>query len=250
MIFQLEDDNSRVAVASHVAPGETSDAALTVFKKGVSARGVPQRLLTDNGLALNPSRRGVRGQLVTYAESLGVEMITGKPYKPTTQGKNERFHQTLFRWLDRQPLAADIEQLQALVDEFDMIYNTQRPHQGLPGRVTPQEAWDRTLVAEAPRPTPPEAGRRTRKEIYVEGEAVRRVGRNSTVTVIGTSFVIGRAWIGEEIAAVWDEEVISFFTQTGDLMISYPKPSRGTRNVSRKYALEIGVAKSQKSPMS
>jgi hypothetical protein len=34
-----------------------------------------------------------------------VEAITGKPYKPTTQGKNERFHQTLFRCLDKQPLA-------------------------------------------------------------------------------------------------------------------------------------------------
>lgn len=37
---------------------------------------------------------------------LGIEAITGKPNKPTTQGKNERFHQTLFRYLDKQPLAA------------------------------------------------------------------------------------------------------------------------------------------------
>jgi transposase InsO family protein len=34
---------------------------------------------------------------VEHVSSLGVEAITGKPYKPTTQGKNERFHQTLFR---------------------------------------------------------------------------------------------------------------------------------------------------------
>jgi transposase InsO family protein len=67
--------------------------------------GVPQRLLTDNGIALNPSRRGAEGQLVAYVSSLGVEAITGKPYKPTTQVKNERFHQTLVRWLDKQPLA-------------------------------------------------------------------------------------------------------------------------------------------------
>ena len=68
---------------------------------------------------------------------LGVEAITGKPYKPTTQGKNERFHQTLFRYLDKQPLADTLAELQAQVDAFDHIYNTQRPHQGLPGRVTP-----------------------------------------------------------------------------------------------------------------
>ncbi len=111
VIFHIQDDHSRLAVASHVADGETSQAALHVFRKGVAARGVPQRLLTDNGMALNPSRRGWQGQLVTYVTSLGTQAITGKPYKPTTQGKNERFHQTLFRWLDKQPLAETIEAL-------------------------------------------------------------------------------------------------------------------------------------------
>jgi putative transposase len=53
-----------------------------------------------------------------------VEAITGKPYKPTTQGKNERFHQTWFRYLDKQPIAESLAELQAQVDAFDHIYNT------------------------------------------------------------------------------------------------------------------------------
>ena len=154
VIFQLIDDHSRLAVASHVAEGETSEAALVVVKKGIAAHGVPQRLLSDNGAALNPSRRGYEGQLVAYVSSLGVKAITGKPYKPTTQGKNERFHQTLFRWLDKQPLADTLDELQEQVDRFDLIYNNERPHQALPGRITPQQSWDATEVAEAPRPEP------------------------------------------------------------------------------------------------
>ena len=154
VIFQLIDDHSRYAVASHVAWSETAKAAIAVFDKAVAAHGVPQRLLSDNGLALNPSRRGLVGQLVEHVSSLGIEAITGKPYKPTTQGKNERFHQTLFRYLDKQPLAATLAELQAQVDAFDHIYNTERPHQGLPGRVTPQAAWEATAKAEAPRPKP------------------------------------------------------------------------------------------------
>ncbi|TCO15749.1 integrase-like protein [Kribbella steppae] len=59
--------------------------------------------------------------------ALGVEPITGKPYKPTTQGKNERFHQTLFRYLDKRPLAADLTELQTQIDAFDHIYNTHGP---------------------------------------------------------------------------------------------------------------------------
>lgn len=113
---------------------------------------MPQRLLSDNGSALNPSRREFPGQLVAHVAEVGVEAITGKPYKPTTQGKNERFHQTLFRYLDKQPLAEDLAELQAQVDAFDHIYNTERPHQGLPGRVTPQAAWLATPKADPPRP--------------------------------------------------------------------------------------------------
>jgi transposase InsO family protein len=111
VIFQLEDDHSRYAVASHVAAGETSEAAITVFDKAVGAHGVPQRLLSDNGSALNPTRRGYLGQLVVHVSRLGVEAITGKPGKPTTQGKNERFHQTLYRYLDKQPLAQSLAEL-------------------------------------------------------------------------------------------------------------------------------------------
>ncbi len=169
VIFQLEDDHSRYAVASHVASGETAEAAIAVFDKAVGAHGVPQRPLSDNGAALNPSRRGYPGQLVEHASRLGVEAITGKPYKPTTQGKNERFHQTLFRYLDKQPLAESLAELQAQVNAFDHIYNTERPHQGLPGRVTPLTAWeatpkdtsrswlDRPVVSRhrRPRPQPP-----------------------------------------------------------------------------------------------
>ena len=154
VIFQLIDDHSRYAVASHVADSETAEAAIAVFDKAVAAHGVPQRLLSDNGLALNPSRRGLVGKLVNHVGALGVEAITGKPYKPTTQGKNERFHQTLFRYLDKQPLAESLAELQAQVDAFDHIYNTERPHQGLPGRVTPLTAWEATPTAEAPRPNP------------------------------------------------------------------------------------------------
>jgi putative transposase len=153
VIFQLLDDHSRYAVASH-ASGETAKHAIAVFTKAVTAHGVPQRLLSDNGIALNRSRRGIVGQLVAHVAAVGVDAITGKPHKPTTQGNNERLHQTLFRWLDKQPLAESLAGLQAQADAFDHIYNTERPHQGLPGRVTPSAAWQATPQAEPPRPKP------------------------------------------------------------------------------------------------
>lgn len=47
VIFQLIDDHSRLAVATHVTWGESSEGAIAVVKKGIAAHGVPQRLLTD-----------------------------------------------------------------------------------------------------------------------------------------------------------------------------------------------------------
>ena len=89
-----------------VAPGETSQAAIDVFDKGVAARGVPRRprgrQRRGPGPQPAPSHRPARPG---HVRSLGVEPPAGKPPHPTTQGKNERFGQTLLRYPGRQPLA-------------------------------------------------------------------------------------------------------------------------------------------------
>jgi putative transposase len=220
VIFQLIDDHSRYAVASHVASGETAKDAIAVFDKAVAAHGVPQRLLSDNGLALNPSRRGLVGQLVAHVAALGTEAITGKPYKPTTQGKNERFHRTLFRYLDKQPLADTLAELQAQVDAFDAIYNTQRPHQGLPGRVTPLAAWQATPTADPPRPKPdrpvyepPAAIRRPRPKPPTDLPADTQVRTVSTAGTIRIDKVLYKIDVRHAFEQVL---VISDGTQAGD----------------------------------
>jgi transposase InsO family protein len=232
VIFQLQDDHSRKAVASHVAPGETAQDALRVVKKGIASHGVPQRLLSDNGLALNPSRRGWEGQLVAYVTSLGVEAITGKPYKPTTQGKNERFHQTLFRWLDKQPLAASIAELQEQVDAFDVIYNTQRPHQGLPGRITPQQAWDATPVAEPPRPKPADVVVTAPAGVRGQGSRDVKVQPYGYVYLLEIKFQIAKQRAGQTIHAVWDETGVLFADADGEVLIERGWPPKGQTYIS------------------
>jgi putative transposase len=225
VIFQLIDDHSRYAVATHVAWGETSEGAIAVVRKGIAAHGVPQRLLTDNGAALNPSRRGAVGQLVTYVEALGVEAITGKPYKPTTQGKNERFHQTLFRWLDKQPLAATLEELQAQVDEFDQIYNTERPHQGLPGRITPAQAWEATPKADPPRP------RKQMRPVGWDGIRATRVARNGIVQVRQTRFHVTRLLAWKTVYLVETDQHLLIFDDQGTEIMKHRWPKPGTAYV-------------------
>jgi putative transposase len=241
VIFQLIDDHSRYAVASHVAWSETAEAAITVFDKAVAAHGVPQRLLSDNGIALNPSRRGVIGQLVKHLCSLGVEAITGKPYKPTTQGKNERFHQTLFRYLDKQPLASTLAELQGQVDAFDDLYNNERPHQGLPGRVTPRTAWDATPKAEAPHPKPdlplfaPAAAKPHRptpvpKDLPA-GAHVKTLNTAGAFTLAGVTYKVdGRRGL-EQVLVVIDSDHIIVADIDGEVLIEHTRPAPGVTYV-------------------
>ena len=241
VIFQLIDDHSRFAVSSHVAWSETAEAAIVVFDKAVAAHGVPQRLLSDNGIALNPSRRGYLGQLVEHVSSLGTEAIAGKPYKPTTQGKNERFHQTLFRYLDKQALADTLAELQAQVDAFDHIYNTERPHQGLPGRVTPQTAWDATHKAEAPRPEPEQpffvqaATRRLRPapapEDLPTGTTVRKLTSAGTFMLAGVHYMVGGPYGFQEVLVIVDGDKITVADLDGEILIEHTRPAPGVTYV-------------------
>ena len=243
VIFQLIDDHSRYAVASHVASGETAKDAITVFNKAVAVHGVPQRLLSDNGAALNPSRRGLVGQLVAHVATLGVEAITGKPYKPTTQGKNERFHQTLFRYLDKQPLADTLSDLQTQVDAFDLIYNTQRPHQGLPGRITPRTAWEATSKADPPRPKlerpiyePPVRGPRPKPPADLPADTrLRTVSTAGTIMVDTVSYKIDVAHAFEQVLVVADGrrpgDKIVIATLDGEILAEHARPAPGVTYV-------------------
>ncbi|GAB3840839.1 integrase core domain-containing protein [Kribbella italica] len=240
VIFQLIDDHSRYAVASHVAWGETSEAAIVVFDKAVTAYGVPQRLLSDNGSALNPSRRGLLGQLVVHLMALGVEPITGKPYKPTTQGKNERFHQTLFRYLDKQPLAADLAQLQTQVDAFDHIYNTQRPHQGLPGRITPLTAWQATEKTEAPRPTrdlfrrPVTRPRPARTPVPTDlpdGTVVKKLASNGVFMLNKVQYMVDGRRGFQQVLVITAGDKITVADLEGEILIEHTRPAPGVTYV-------------------
>jgi Integrase core domain len=86
--------------------------------------------------------RGGRNALEHELRRLGIKQKNGKPNHPQTQGKVERFQQTMKNWLRAQPhQPATVSDLQALLDAFAAIYNSQRPHRSLPGRATPAVAY-------------------------------------------------------------------------------------------------------------
>jgi len=238
-IFQVLDDHSRFALGSLAASGETSEAAILVVQKALATYGTPQLVLTDNGAALNPERRGSIGQLATFLRQLGVRPITARPYHPETCGKNERIHLTLKRFLSKQPLATTLAELQAQIDAFDDHYNHHRPHQALQMR-TPAQAWLDTPAASPPLPPGDDTSPPTPR-IQLSHPQTTDTGK---VSVAGNLIHVGFEHRGNRLVALRDGQHIDLFTVEGTHVRSlvlqpakkfYPsgRPRGGTLDMKR-----------------
>jgi Integrase core domain len=93
---------------------------------------LPASALTDNGSVYTSRFTHGHNDFERMLASLGIAQKNGHPGHRSAQGKIERFHQTLKRWLTPRPRPTDINQLQALLDTFRQRYNTARPHRALP----------------------------------------------------------------------------------------------------------------------
>ncbi|RFA11651.1 IS481 family transposase [Subtercola boreus] len=152
-VYQILDDASRYDVGSDgYARHENSTDAQDVLGRAIAAHGAPKELLSDNSLAFNQLRAGRIGSVEIFLASKGTMPISGLPGKPTTQGKNERSHQTLIRFLDADR-PATLEQLRARIRRFREHYNNRRPHQALE-QATPRAAWDLLEHTPATEPIP------------------------------------------------------------------------------------------------
>ena len=91
------------------------------------------RLLSDNGASY------IAGDLADWLADQGMDHVRGAPYHPQTQGKIERWHQTLKNriLLENYYLPGDLEdQIDAFVDH----YNHRRYHESL-GNLTPADVY-------------------------------------------------------------------------------------------------------------
>src|SRR5881628_660079 len=128
----IVDDHSRLAfVELH---NDEKAATVTGFVERALAffaeHGiVAKRLMTDNGFSY-VKNRSLRELLARH----GIRHLTTEPYRPRTNGKVERFHQTMAReWAYGLAYRSHRQRNQALPHWLDH-YNRRRPHSSLAGR--------------------------------------------------------------------------------------------------------------------
>ena len=169
-ILNFIDDFSRLCVASKVLRVTTSpDVVETLYEAG-SAWGLPASLLTDNGCIFTAAYRYGFSAFESELFKLGIVCKHSRPYHPETCGKVERFHQTLKRFLAKQPPAASIDELQAQIDRFVAYYNEIRPHRAK-NRKPPRVAFDSRDKAR-----PRKVNVATSKELRVRHDKVDKDG--------------------------------------------------------------------------
>ena len=139
------DDHSRYALRVTAHQRVTGPIVRDAFRAAVAVHGAPAGTLTDNGMVFTTrfaGGKGGRNHLEHELRRLGAEQKNGKPSHPQTQGKVERFQQTVKKWLAAQPPAAALAELQAQPGAFTAYYNHQRPHRALAHRCTPATAYN------------------------------------------------------------------------------------------------------------
>ena len=176
-ILNFLDDRSRVALAASSFATVKADDVVRVLHSASNTFGLPASLLSDNAAVFTGKSRRGKVLLELEAERLGIVFKHSTPYHPQTCGKVERFHQTLKRFLRKQPLALSLAELQFQLDAFRDYYNHRRPHRAL-NRQTPMSVFNALLKARPAQPPAPLDHRVRRDKIDSCGKVtLRYLGR-------------------------------------------------------------------------
>jgi len=140
-ILSWLDDHSRYLLTCIAYRRVSVGDVVASFTDTAATHGLPASTLTDNGSVYTSRFTHGHNDFERLLTSLSVSQKNGRPGHPQTQGKIERFHRTLKLWLSQRRRPSTITELQTLLDSFQTIYNTQRPHRAHHPRVTPQSAY-------------------------------------------------------------------------------------------------------------
>jgi transposase InsO family protein len=215
-ILNVIDDHSRLLVASRAFVTAKATDVVETFHLGVSERGLPASVLTDNGAIFTAESRNGACAIELELLALGVDYKHSRPYHPQTCGKVERFHQTLKKWLAKQRRAATVAGLQAQLDRFRRYYNEVRPHRAL-SRRTPAQAFAARTKATPRRSgiTVPAQHRVRRDRVDSAGNVTLRY--QSKLRHLG----VGRRYAGTRVMLLVADRDVRVINDDGELLAEF-----------------------------
>lgn len=195
-LVSLLDDASRLITHSAFCFGETALDIEGVLKQALLKRGIPRKLIIDNGAAYRAKT------LQMICAQLEIRLVYCPAYEPQGKGKLERWHRT-FREQFLSELAMvhikDIDDLNArLWAWIEEIYH-QRPHASLVDNLSPIERWRSDLMNVRPLGT-----YANNIDDYFYHRVKRQVKKDGTVTWNGTRFEVPYELVKQTVHLVVD----------------------------------------------
>jgi len=184
----MTDSFSRYLLACEALPSVRLDLAWPIVERVFREHGLPDAVLSDNGSPFGAHGFGRFSVFGVRLMELGIQPLLIDPGRPQQNGRHERMHRTL---LD-SPLfqrAASFRQQQRIFDEFQQVYNYERPHEGI----------DQDRPARRHRPSPRPYPERLPPIEYANGFQVRRVASNGSVRWQNRFVPISKVFVGRTI---------------------------------------------------
>ena len=137
-LVTVMDDYSRFILAHRLQRDMTADSLIEVVQEAVDRTGMDRVPITDRTRLLSDNGPGyVSRAFRDYLGMVGIKHILAAPFHPQTNGKLERYHQTLKRDVNQLPYEIPSD-LEAAIVSFVSYYNYRRYHKAL-GNVTPSD---------------------------------------------------------------------------------------------------------------
>ena len=137
-LVTVMDDYSRFILAWKLQKDMSADSFIEVVQAAVDATGMTDvpvedrtKLLSDNGSGY------ISRAFRDYLNLVGIDHILAAPFHPQTNGKVERYQQSLKRDVNQLPYELP-SQLERAIADFVDYYNFRRYHKAL-GNVTPAD---------------------------------------------------------------------------------------------------------------
>ena len=186
----LIDDHSRYAVALEACADERGETVQDRLTRAFRRYGLPERMTMDNGSPWGFDAEHPITTFTLWLMRLGIRVSHSRPYHPQTQGKNERFNRTLKEDVIAGRIFRRLDECQIAFDRWREVYNFERPHDALGGKVPASR------YAPSPRAFP----ERLPEIAYPAGACVRKVQHGGRISYQGREIQLSRALHGYPVA--------------------------------------------------
>jgi transposase InsO family protein len=197
------DDHSRYLIALEQTGSTGYEPVRERLETVFRSSGLPEEMLMDHGNPwFNTQDPGGWSRLQVWLMRQGIRCTWSGVRHPQTQGKVERFHETLER--GRWRVDGDLWLSQKWLDNFRKEYNEVRPHEAL-GMRTPASVWTPSQRAYNPNPL----------WDYGPGAELKRVDQHGDIRIGNRPWTISRALVKETVQIQRiDQRVLVYFCKS------------------------------------